>query len=190
MGEHDPRSPQVVRRETLVRGRRFDFEEVELRSPAGHISKRQHIRHPGAACVLPLREGTEGPALVMVRVYRAAFGEHLLELPAGTIEAGEEPAPCAARELVEETGFSAATLREIGRFYTSPGLSDEVMWAFLATDLTHVGQSLDEDELLHVEEIPLARALGMARAGGLKDGKTILTLLLADTLGLLGGSQP
>jgi ADP-ribose pyrophosphatase len=190
MGESDPPSPRVVRRETLVRGRRFDFEEVELQSPAGQHSTRQHIRHPGAVCLLPLREGESGPLVVMVRVYRAAIGDHVLELPAGTIERGEEPASCAGRELIEETGYRAATLRGIGRFYTSPGLSDEVMWAFLATGLVEVGQDLDEDELLEVEELPLARALDMARGGDLSDAKSILTLLLAADLGMLQGQQP
>lgn len=178
-------SPQVVRRETLVPGRRFDFEEVELEAPSGHRSTRQHIRHPGAACVVALRQTPTGPAVVMVRVYRAAVEDYVLELPAGTLEPGEEPEACAGRELIEETGYRAATLMPVGRFYTSPGLSDEVMWAFVASGLVQVGQQLEEDELLDVEQVPLRTALDKARSGGLLDGKSILALLLAEDQGML-----
>ncbi len=186
MSDARPPSPQVVRRETLVRGRRFDFEEVELLSSGGHRSLRQHIRHPGAVCVLPIRESAAGRFAVLVRNYRAAVGAWVLEAPAGTLEKGEEPAACAARELIEETGYRAATLRGLGRFHTSPGLSDELMWAYLATGLEPVGQALEDDELLVVEEVPLGRVLAWARNGEIHDGKTVLAVLLAHELGLIG----
>jgi ADP-ribose pyrophosphatase len=181
-----PPSPQVVRRETLVKGRRFDFEEVELQDGNGDRSVRQHLRHPGAVCVLPILEDSRGRSAVLVRNYRAAVGQWVLEVPAGTLEAGEAPAACAARELVEETGYKAATIRQISRFYTSPGLSDETMWAYVATGLEMVGQNLENDELLTVEELPLAEALKKARGGEIVDAKTVLTLLLADDLGAIG----
>jgi ADP-ribose pyrophosphatase len=181
-----PPSPQVVRRETLVKGRRFDFEEVEILSAEGHRSIRQHIRHPGAVCVLPILDDSRGRTAVLVRNYRAALGAWVLEAPAGTLEHGEEPGDCAARELIEETGYRAATIRPVGRFHTSPGLSDELMWAYVATGLEMVGQRLEPDELLSVEELPLATVLTQARDGEIQDGKTMLTLLLAENLGMIG----
>lgn len=184
-----PPTPKVVRRETLVRGKRFDFEEVELEA-GGERFRRQHIRHPGAVCVLPLKPGVDGGTVVLVRNYRAAIDQWVLELPAGTLEDGEEPAACAARELIEETGYRAATLRPVGRFHTSPGLSDEVMWAFLATDLEKVGQELEAGEFLEVVELPLAAAVTRARGGELTDAKTMLTLLLAEDLGMVAEWKP
>lgn len=176
---------RITSRETLVEGMRFDFEEVVVESPDGGRHRRQHLRHPGAVCVLPVRETDAGPVVVCVRNYRAAVDAWLLEIPAGTLEAGEAPAACAARELEEETGFRAATLTPLGRFHTSPGLSDELMWAFVATGLHPVGQSLDEGEHLVVEEVPLGRALSGACDGSMTDAKSMLTLLLARSLGEL-----
>lgn len=177
-------SSQIVSRRILARGRRFDFEEVVVRSADGAEHVRQHVRHPGAVCLVPLRQGAEGPMVVMVRNYRAAIEEWLLELPAGTLEPGEAPEACGARELEEETGYRASTLTLLGRFQTSPGLSDELMWLYAARGLEQVGQHLDEGEELEVEELPLAEALALARGGGITDGKSILGLLLAQDLGV------
>jgi ADP-ribose pyrophosphatase len=174
---------RITGRETLVHGSRFDFEQVEVTAPDGSVHARQHLRHPGAVCVLPVRETERGQVIVCVRNYRAALDAWVLEIPAGTLEAGEDPAACAARELVEETGYQAATIEPLGRFHTSPGLSDELMWAYLAFGLSFVGQSLDEGEHLTVEEVPLARAITGATDGLFTDGKSMLTILLARARG-------
>lgn len=112
-------------------------------------------------------------------------GKQLWELPAGTLEPPEPPEQCAARELIEETGYRAATLRPLGRFYTTPGMTDELMWAFIATGLEQIGQALEADEDLTVEAMEPRRVLAMMDRGDLLDAKTMLSLLLAQRLGLL-----
>lgn len=180
------RTPRIVSRRLLARGSRFDFDEVTVAGPDGAERTRQYVRHPGAVCVIPIRRGDSGLRIVMVRNYRAAIDAWLLELPAGTLEPGESPDACGARELAEETGYRASVLKPLGRFHTSPGLSDELMWLFAAEGLEFVGQHLDDGETLDVEELPLADAITLARKGGLTDGKSILGLLLAQDLGVFG----
>ena len=144
-------------------------------------------RRPEAVAILPI---VPDGRLAMVENFRAAAGRALLEFPAGTLEPGEGPEACAGRELVEETGYRAATLRKLGRFYTSPGLSDERMHAFVATGLSEVGQDLQEDEDLSVRLVTAAEAFGLARSGEIVDGKSLLLLMWAAREGLLpGGSR-
>ncbi len=123
--------------------------------------------------------------VVLIRNFRVSVERELIELPAGTLEPMEKPEDCAARELVEETGYEAATIQPLGRFYTTPGVTDELMWAFAATGLRHVGQRLQPDERLTVYPVPAPEALAMIDRAQIADGKTIATLLLAARKGLL-----
>lgn len=184
-----PTPPRTVSSRTLVEGSKFDYEEVVRRDEDGHESVRHHVRHPGAACVLPVLGRGPDRRIVFVRNYRPTVGDFLLELPAGGLEPGEAPETSAARELVEETGYRAATLIPLGRFYTSPGLSDEVMFPFFATGLEHEGQALERGEVLAVDEVPVAEAFEALRRGTLIDGKSMLTLLLAADRGLVEQPQ-
>jgi ADP-ribose pyrophosphatase len=175
-----------VHRELLVKGAKFDFERLTMRTQDGRELVRQSVRHPGAVAILPILE-TPGhePSVVLIRNWRISVEQWLYELPAGTLEPGEDPAACAGRELEEETGFAAATVTPLCRFYTSPGLSNELMWAYAATGLRPVGQKLEADEWVTVHPTPARKALGMIDSGELTDGKSILTLLLAAQRGIL-----
>jgi ADP-ribose pyrophosphatase len=177
-----PSNRTVLRREVLHKGPKFDFERLTLSAPGGREVQREVIRHPGAAVIVPLLPGAN---VVLIRNDRFAVGKTLYELPAGTLSPGEPPDACAARELEEETGYRAATLAPLGRFYTTPGMTDELMWAFLATGLRHVGQRLEEDEALTVEVVGMDRALQMIDSGELMDAKSMLALLVAHRRGLL-----
>ncbi len=103
----------------------------------------------------------------------------MLELPAGTLEPDEAPEVCAAREVREETGMAAASLKEIGAFYLAPGYSTEYMHVFLATGLSHDPLEADADEFLSVETLSVAEALKLAESGQLPDAKSLAALLLA-----------
>jgi ADP-ribose pyrophosphatase len=147
------------------------------------VLEREVVRHPGAVVIVPVRDDRQ---VVLIRNRRIALGgASLLECPAGTLEPGEDPSVCASRELVEETGYKAATVRPLGWFYTTPGLTDEKMYAFAATGLTAVGQDLEEDENIVVEVMPEREALQAITSGDLRDAKSMLALLLAERAGVL-----
>lgn len=172
----------VLDRRVVLQGAKFDFEEVTLAGRNGRELKRQMVRHPGAATILPVLDDGR---LVLVRNDRFAVGALLLELPAGTLDGGEDPEACAARELREETGYEAATIERLGRFHTTPGLTNELMHAYVARGLTEVGQALEEDEELTVEPHSPASVFGMIDRGEITDAKTILTVLLAARRGVI-----
>ena len=176
----------MMKSRTLHRGRKFDLDLVTTPGPGGEAIEREVVRHPGAVCILALLDSPQGGRVVMVRNERVALGRRILELPAGTLEPMEKPEDCARRELTEETGYEAQRVQFLTKFYTSPGMSDELMWAFVATELRHVGQRLEAGEDMTVELLEPARALAMIDSGEIVDGKTVTTLLLAQRRGLLG----
>lgn len=159
---------------TVFHGVKFDVERRSVPTADGGTAMREVVVHPGAVVVLPLLDDGR---IVMIRNHRFAVEETLWELCAGTLEEGESPAETAARELVEETGYRAERIEPLTTFYTSPGICDERMHAFLATGLSAVGQDLEETERIEVELVSRARALEMVASGELKDGKSIATLL-------------
>ncbi|NUQ00396.1 MAG: NUDIX hydrolase [Armatimonadetes bacterium] len=169
-------------RETRIDGERvYDGQVVKLevdrvRLPDGRESVREVVRHPGAVMVVPL---TDDGRVVMVRQHRYCTGEALLELPAGTLEPGEEPLACAQRELVEETGYQARDWRHLASFYTTPGFTDELIHCYLASGIT-LGERAggDEDELIELAMLPLSSAQTLARRGEIRDAKTMVGLLL------------
>ena len=141
-----------------------------------------------AVVVLGLTETPAGePAAVLIRNERFAVGETLWELPAGTLEPGEEPAACAGRELEEETGYRAASVEGLCTFYTTPGMTDEKMHAFVARGLEHVGQRLEEDERIEPRVLGVREVMGLVDGGGPVDGKSLTALLVAARRGVLGG---
>lgn len=178
---------RVVGERTLHAGRSYDFVELSVDHPDGVRRTKPMVRHRGAACVIPLLDGPRGPEVVMVRNDRVTIADFLLELPAGGIDAGEDPAAAAARELEEETGYRAATVDELCRFHTTPGLTDELMHAYVARGLEFVGQRLEVYEVLTVQRVPVGDLLGMIDRGELTDGKTICAVLIAERRGLLRG---
>lgn len=196
-------NPRITARTLLHRGKKFDFELLTVERPGGRTLQRENVRHPGAIVIVPILHSPLStahsplpPSIVLIRNFRISLAQPLLECCAGTIERsrladgggfgpGEAPELCAARELIEETGYQAATLIPLGWFYTTPGLTDEQMFAFAATGLTHVGQKLEEDETIAVEIVPVPRALDMIRTGELRDAKSMLAILLAERAGLL-----
>lgn len=190
MPEHDADthpSLTVTRRETLHRGHSYDYEELSVRYPDGAVRTKPMVRHRGAACVVPILDTPDGPRVVMVRNERVTIESSLLEVPAGGIDAGEDPSAAAARELEEEAGYRAATVEPLYRFYTTPGLTDELMHVFVARGLEHVGQRLEVYESLTVHLFAPDELLGMIDRGDLIDGKSVLALLCAHRRGMLGG---
>ncbi len=152
---------------------KFRVERRQYQIPGrGQVSK-ELVVHPGAVLILPLMGDAE---VVLIRNYRYAVEEELLELPAGTLEPGEAPADCAARELMEETGYRAGRLEALCEFYTTPGFTNERMHAFVATRLEQAAQKLDDTEQIRVEIMRLADALDACVDDRIRDAKTIAAL--------------
>ena len=149
-------------------------------APGGERFERDFVHHPGAVVMVPVDQRTN--EVIFVRQYRAPLGMALLEAPAGKRDVeGEPPEVTAARELIEETGMEARRLELMGRFFNSPGFSDEQSWCFLATDLKEVPDSRHgiEEEYMTVERYPLPTALELVRSGEITDAKTIVGLYWA-----------
>lgn len=141
-------------------------------------SRREVVEHGGAVAIVPV---TPGGGVVLVRQFRYAVGMELLEVPAGTLEAGENPEACARRELAEETGYRPAELHYLASVYTSPGFCSEEIHLFLALVEPSPGEPRpDEGEDLTVEVIPLREAVAMAVGGRMPDAKSVTALLMAD----------
>jgi len=169
---------EFLRSETLLKGRAFLIRRDYLKTPDGRETKFDIIEHGGSVILVPVDENGR---LLFVRQYRHAAGGDLLELPAGTLENGEDPALCAERELREETGFAADRIEKIGDFYLAPGYSTEFMHVYLARELRPAPLEADEDEFLSVEALPLDTALQMALRGEIPDAKSLAALLLAQS---------
>jgi ADP-ribose pyrophosphatase len=151
-------------------------------SPDGDVFERDIVRSPGAVAAGPLLFDAEGHAsVVLVRQFRAPFGDTVLEIPAGMRDVPGEPTHVtAARELVEEVGLVAGRLEPLTQFYPSAGMTDSVLHLFLATDLTLVERSTHGPEEAHSEvvHLPFADAIAMVESGEIRDAKTIIGLLL------------
>jgi ADP-ribose pyrophosphatase len=169
---------KLVEKQLLYNGKRM---RMELHHLENTDTQTRHIRevvvHPGAVCVLGLLPDDR---IVLIRNYRYAIGQNLIELPAGTLEKGEDPINCAGRELLEETGYLASKLVSIGNFFTSPGILSEKMYAYAAYDLEPQKQALEEGEQIEVVPATYDEAIQMIQDGRIHDGKTIATLLMYD----------
>lgn len=151
-------------------GRRIRVRVDEVERTDGHRTTREIVEHPGAVAIL----AWDGERLAMVRQWRHATGQVLLEIPAGTLEPDEPPGETARRELAEEVGLAAATWLEGPRFYTAPGFCDELMHLYLATGITDATGEADEDEMLEATWLTMADALAAIDDGRISDAKSIV----------------
>ena len=166
----------VVNSEVVYRGRLFRVRRDEVILPGGGTKSVEVVEHPGAVTLVPV----DGEGRVwFVRQYRHATGERLLELPAGTLDPGESPEACAARECREEIGMAPGRLTPLGGLFLAPGYSSEYIHLFLAQDLHPAPLPGDEDEALAIELIPFAEIASRVWQGDLRDAKSLAALLLA-----------
>ena len=166
---------EVLESERIHAGAIFEVVRERVRLASGLEQVLEFVRHDGAVAIAA--RGDDG-RMILVRQYRHATGEVLLEVPAGRLEPGEQPLEAAQRELEEETGYRAARWRELARFYAAPGFCSERLVLFLAEGLERCGparRAADHDEELEVVELPPARVLTLAR-----DAKTLLAALLVE----------
>jgi ADP-ribose pyrophosphatase len=170
---------QTKNRSILFQGLVVNIEQMDVLIGDQGWYTYQIVRHPGGAAVLPLHEdGT----VTLIRQLRPAFGDFMLELPAGRLSPGEDPKLCAERELMEETGLKAEKIHSLGLVHPSPGVFDETIHLYLATGLSQ-GEAAPEDyEEIFCTKVPFEEAMNMAVDGRITDGKTITALLRAQRL--------
>ncbi|MFV2063052.1 MAG: NUDIX domain-containing protein [Chloroflexota bacterium] len=171
---------KTVSQQYLHRGRFITFRIDTIEDPDGQRHVREIVEHPGAVCIIPVVDDE----VIMVRQFRTPIARVLLELPAGKLDlmpdgSTEDPDLAAPRELGEETGFHARRWRPLGRFWTAPGFSNELMHLYLATELEAIEDYAgpDEGELLDLVRMPWRDAVAMAEAGDIADAKTLIGLL-------------
>jgi ADP-ribose pyrophosphatase len=164
---------------TLLDGQRFRVVSLQYRDSKGQQHTRQVVRHPGAVTILPM---VDAEHVCLIRNYRPGVDQTLLELPAGTLEPGEDPRHTAFRELEEETGYRAQQMELLCEFYTSPGILDERMWLYVATQLTGGPQKLDDGEEIENEVVSWSECLRLVREGAIQDGKSLVGLLFYESV--------
>lgn len=165
---------KTVEQEYKYKGRILNLRVDKVELPDGHQSTREFVEHNGGVVVAALTDEGE---LLFVRQFRYPYGEPVLELPAGKLEKGEDPFRAGVRELKEETGAVAGKYIDLGKFYPSPGYTNEVIYLYGAMDLHFEDQQLDEGEFLDVERIPLSSAVEMVLNNDLVDGKSQAAIL-------------
>jgi ADP-ribose pyrophosphatase len=160
--------------EILLHTPRFNVVRRGYQAADGTPHQREIIEHPGAVTVIPILDDGR---ICLIENARVAVGQTLVELPAGTREPGEDPALTAVRELREETGFEAGQVRLLHAFWMSPGILNERMYLYLATDLTASTRDLDEGEQIANRIVTWQEALELLRGGEIEDAKTLVGLL-------------
>ncbi len=176
---HDPLTERVLKSELIFDGNVVHLYVDSVEFPNGKTGHREVIRHSGAVAIVPI--DAKGN-VVMVQQYRHAAGRVLIEVPAGTLNPGEDPDVCAVRELQEETGYRPGALRKIGGMFVAPGYTSEFIHLYLATDLVESRLAHDDDEFLRTLRLPMGEALKRITSGEIADGKSIAALLLAKEL--------
>lgn len=165
---------KVLHKEPIYNGKRISLSLYDLQPPDGSTIQKEVITHPGAVGIIALDADDK---LVLVRQYRAAADKILLEIPAGTLEIGEDPVECAVRELQEETGYKPNLITPFGGIYVAPGYLTEFIHLFVATDLVESPLPPDAGEVIEVVKLSLTEALDRIDSGEISDGKSTTALL-------------
>ena len=180
---------RLVSSRTVYRGPVFWVTTDQVEEPGGVRVRRDVIRHSGSVVVLAVDDSGATPRVLLERQYRHAATDYLWELPAGRIDPGEQELTAARRELLEETGYTAANWRRILKFYASPGFVAETMSVFLATGLRTGEAQPEEDEVIYKRMVLLPAAVRMVIRGTIRDAKTISSVLWLDHMSRTAGAK-
>lgn len=184
----------IIKNKQIVRScKKFDYVQVSLTNSSNHSEyKREYMQHNGSSMIVPILEFPDNSDkfIVLIRVYRIPLDDFSWECCAGTIEKLdddklEDPQLCAQRELNEETGYQSLQWTKLATFHTSPGITDEIMHAYIAENLIEGKQDLEEDENITVHVFPKSKVMKMINSGEIKDAKTITAIFLAIHKGFL-----
>jgi ADP-ribose pyrophosphatase len=180
---------RIISSRTAYRGPVFSVTTDDVQEPNGVRARRDVIHHSGSVVVLAVDDSTATPRVLLERQYRHAATDYLWELPAGRIDPGERELKAAKRELLEETGYTAAKWSRILKFYASPGFVAETMSVFLATGLRAGEAQPEADEIIYKRMVPLPAAVRMVISGTIRDAKTISSVLWLDHVSRTGSGK-
>ena len=169
----------LISTERLYTGRIVNLDLDTVRFPDGSTGQLEMLRHPGASAVVPFLDDPRAPdpRVLLIRQFRHAADGFIWEVPAGRLDAGEEPEACARRELEEETGMRARTLERLTTIYTTPGFTDERIHLFVAHGLERGMHRREADEFMELHPTAWSSVLELVRTGAIQDGKTLASLL-------------
>jgi len=168
-------SEKILSTKRIYSGRVVTLDLCEVELSDGQHQMREIIRHSGATALIALDNQNR---ILLVRQYRSASAQTMSEIPAGLLNAGEDPMMAAVRELQEETGYKPGKIESLGGFYTAPGYTTEYIHLYVASQLVESRLPADEDEFIEVDHVTLEAALSMIEQGDIKDAKTIVALLM------------
>lgn len=169
-----PEEPTIAT-EQIYSGRILNLRVDTVRLPGGETTRREIVEHPAAVALVALDAEDN---VLLVRQFRKPTESDLLEVPAGSVDPGEDPEAAARRELQEETGFVPGNLERLATFYTAPGFSTELMYLYLATGLTPARLPADDDESIDLVRVPVGKIPELISSGGVADAKTLVGLLM------------
>ena len=170
---------KLYRKKIIYNGRTVSFCADEILLPNGKKVRREYLKHPGAAAVIPFIDDKN---IILVQQFRYPVGKATYEIPAGKIEKGESPVKCVKRELSEETGYTAVNIKKLISYWPTPAFSNEVLHIYCARGLKPSKISPDEDEFLRHKILPFSRVLRWVKSGRIMDSKTIIAVLLWQNL--------
>jgi ADP-ribose pyrophosphatase len=165
----------VLASERVYEGRILNLRVDEIRTSTGVEALREIVENGGAVAVVALDDRQR---VVLVKQYRHAVRGLVVEIPAGKLDGAEDPLEGAQRELREETGFRAGRFERLGNFYPAPAWSTELVYLYLAAELTPGPAQLEADEAIELLHVPLREAIELIHSGTIVDGKTVAALLL------------
>ncbi len=165
---------ELLKSELVYSGKLIKVRLDEVKLPNGKTSKREIVLHRGAVAILALDNNN----ILLIRQYRHAARKFMWEIPAGTLEEGEDPLECAKRELLEETGYIANKIEKLIQFYVAVGYCTEIIYLFIAKELKKLSQRTEEDESIDVHMIPIDKAMEMIKNNEIEDAKTIIGILM------------
>lgn len=172
-----PKKASILSSRVVYRGPAFYVTTDRVQEPGSIVVRRDVVRHSGSIVIMAVDDTRPEPRVLLARQYRHPANDYLWELPAGRIDPGESELEGAKRELIEETGYSAAHWRRALYFYSSPGFLDETMAVHLATGLRRGKAQPEEDEVIQKRMFPLSQLVRMVMSGAIRDGKTIAAVL-------------
>jgi ADP-ribose pyrophosphatase len=175
--------PKLISSKLSYKGKVFSVFTDKLEEPGGFVHARDVIRHNGSVVILAVDESKNpaNPDIILVRQFRHAANQFLIELPAGRVDANEATLAAAKREMIEETGYRAKRWTLLTKYFASPGFLGEWMQIYLARDLREGTATPEPDENIEIFRLPLSEALALIAANKIHDGKTLIGLMLYDS---------